>query len=256
VVLAAVDLLDADRLNVGHLVAGLLAGGAVLAVCSRPGTRRAYPAVATAAVVLVVAASSRSLELTAAIGAAAVVATAATGWGAWRLARADGARALAVAAVAGLVGAWLAVPDTEAVLAAAGVVLPAAAVALVRRPVVADLPGWPLLAAALVGVTAASSAGDLAVAVGALGCLGLLAVAPLAGLVDPGAVAVVDLRRWSPPAVTALAVAAASVVLCARVATRAERAGDAALLVVGVWLVSAVVLSVAGRALRRRAPTP
>jgi hypothetical protein len=241
--------LSVDQFNVDYVLYGLIGGAVALALASRPATRRTYPLLATLALTL----ASPPLRMPATIVAATIVASAAAGWGTQRLASLDSAIVLAGYGLVTLGGLWLAVPDTEAVLVAVGVVAPAAALAVARRPAVADLLGWPLLALTIMVVAASSSAEDLSVAIGAFGCLGLVAVAPLVGLAERRALLTLEGGRARPAA--ALVVHGAIAVICARVATEVDGAPAAFAVVAGCWLAGAAVVWAMARTINQPQPS-
>jgi hypothetical protein len=161
-------------------------------------------------------------------------------------------------------GIYLTVPDVEAALAALGAALP---LALLGWPgPLARVPGQPppslgvvgalAVAGLLVGTAAAGSAGRPGAFVGALACLGVLAVEPLAVRLDPGrrsALGPPGGRRagWSALAAQ-LALAAVAARVVGRPATVAEALPLAALL---LGLALAVALAVASRSSWQRTAT-
>lgn len=236
-----------DQLNAEYLAVGFVGGLLALAAATPRPTRPLYPLLATIAVALL----TPRLELTVALAAAALVAAVACGWGARTLSRTASPSVLGLWVLVGLGGAWTGVPDTEAVVTAIGVILPAAVVAVVRRPPMNGTVGWTVLALAVAVAIAASSDEQLAIVFGALGCLAAVPVVALAARVDVRAAAVVDVLRAPRPASVVAVVPLAATVVCGRVATGAARAPAAALVVAGSWLVAGAALLGAARAIAR-----
>lgn len=161
-------------------------------------------------------------------------------------------------------GIYLTVPDTEAALAVLGAALP---LALLGWPgPLARVPSQPppslgvvgalAVAGLLVGTASAGSVGRPGAFVGALACLGVLVVEPVARRLDPGRRSALGppTGRWAGWSALAaqLALAAVAARVVGRPATVAEALPLAALQL-GVAL--AVALAVASRSSRQRTAT-
>lgn len=237
-------------LNLELLAVGLAAGTLVVALARPERARPTYPLLAT----LVVVPLLPRLDLTLAVGGVVAVVGVAAGWAARDLARSAPAPVLATATVVALVGTWAAVPDTEAVLVALGLSLPAAVVAVVARPDVGRMIGWPLLALALAVVVGGSSDEQLPTAIGGLGCLLAIPAVAVAARLQPGVASTLDLT-WPPAAAAPVVVVPlAATAACARVATTMSGSIEAAALAVGAWALGVLGLAIAGRALRPPPP--
>jgi hypothetical protein len=256
------------------LVLGLAAALACLAVWAWRRRRRPGAAVPVAGLALAAAGAGGI----AASGAPATLAPPALGWPWMALAAAvAGAlladfdrrwrrRGLALPLLAvSAAGIYAAVPDVEAAVVVLGVALPMSLLGwpwplarprggeeATQPPPSLGLAGALATAGLLVWTVSTGGAGRPGSIVGGLGCLGLLAVEPLARLLDPGRrgpLAALGSRRvaWAAAATQLLLVGAASRIV-ARPATVAR-----ALLLGGLLLAAALALAaVAGRLARDR----
>jgi hypothetical protein len=142
------------------------------------------------------------------------------------------------------------VPDTEQALVALGAALP---VALVGWP-------WPLAslgragayaaAGALLWVVAAGGGGRGSAVVGGVACLGLLAVEPLARLLDAGHESVLEWRSAGRRSAAAVLIHVGLVLVAARVAGLRSTVASAVTIALAE-LCAAILLAVAATTVRR-----
>jgi hypothetical protein len=248
-----------EQLNLGHLLAGLVAGTlVVIAAATLPRVRPYVPALMAAAVV-VLGAPEVGVHLDGAFVAWLVVAAIVAGGALHQCARhASPAVALALLVMT-IGGLWVGLPDTEVVLLLAGTVVPVtgAALATVRADPVGTAP-WSaaLLGATVIWVIGVSSGGRSEAALGAVACLGVLVVVPLLALAAARLWQVLD--AGAPVATLALVLGAhaGAVLVCSRVAGRADDLAAAAL-VAGASLAGiAVAVVLAGLSVSRGRSTP
>jgi hypothetical protein len=199
----------ADDRSVVLRVAALAPGGALLVTFAAPGT----------------SGWARLLVLAVILGAGPAAAV---------LDRRSPSFLFALLAISAL-GAYATVPDTEQARALVGALLPVAVVALAANRVAE--PSGPTAGVALLGwVALVGGTGRPGSVVGAVGCLGVLALGPLA-------------RRANPVLVGAVHVAVVAV--ASRIAGLRQSAWTALAILVPVILLAAIVL-VAGERGRTR----
>jgi len=236
----------------GGLALGLVVLGGAGALHGRRLIGPLAPLLAAPGAWLVVSRSGLALELWARLllGTAIVL-------GGWLLADFDARwrrRGLGPVLLAiSVAGIYVTVPDTEQALIALGAALP---LALLGWP-------WPLASLGRVGaytatgvllwVVAAGSDGRASAVVGGIACLGLLAVEPLARLLDPGRGSVLErlpTTRWGVAAAALLHLGL--VLVAARVAGVRPNTAVAVTIALGE-LCAATLLSLLAAIARRRA---